>query len=193
MLKELPKIGDKVRYLGGEVSEDAGLSVGSIYEVIGEDLREDQRDVSIRTGVNGDNEWYIYGADHRSGSDLHKYELVAEKGASIPCDYCGTVLGEIAVAGRGAIMYCSNMCADSVEVTQSDAVNSPQHYTQGAVEVIDYIDQVADGYEGKQAYYVGNIIKYVSRAPHKNGVEDLRKAAWYLARLIDAMDAGGVE
>lgn len=66
-----------------------------------------------------------------------------------------------------------------------DNVNQPQHYMQGDVEVIDYIDQVADSYGGKDAYYVGNIIKYISRAPHKNGTEDLRKAAWYLDRLIE--------
>jgi len=71
-----------------------------------------------------------------------------------------------------------------------DNVNSPAHYRQGAVEVIDYIDQVADGYVGRQAVYAGNIIKYVSRAPYKNGIEDAKKAAWYLARLIDAMEAG---
>lgn len=80
------------------------------------------------------------------------------------------------------------LVADEGAVSTKDAVNSPQHYTQGAVEVIDYIDQVADGYEGKQAYYVGNIVKYVSRAPHKNGLEDLRKASWYLTRLIDGIE-----
>lgn len=73
-------------------------------------------------------------------------------------------------------------------VSKSDMVDSPPHYTQGSVEVIDYIDQVADGYPGRQAVYAGNIIKYVSRAPFKNGVEDTKKALWYLQRLIDAME-----
>lgn len=68
------------------------------------------------------------------------------------------------------------------------AVDHPAHYTQGDIEVIDYIDQVADAYQGVEAYYVGNILKYVSRSPHKNGIEDLRKAAWYLDRLIRIQD-----
>lgn len=71
--------------------------------------------------------------------------------------------------------------------TQSDAVHSPAHYTQGAVEVIDYIDQVAESYVGKDAAYVANVIKYVSRAPHKNGVEDVKKAIWYAERLAESM------
>lgn len=74
-------------------------------------------------------------------------------------------------------------------VKASDNVNSPQHYTQGNIEVIDYIDQVADGYVGKQAVYAGNVIKYVSRAPYKNQAQDIRKAIWYAERLADAMEA----
>ena len=55
---------------------------------------------------------------------------------------------------------------------------SPLHYKQGDIEVIDYIlDQSFD-------YLEGNIIKYVSRYKNKNGIEDLRKARWYLDRLI---------
>lgn len=71
--------------------------------------------------------------------------------------------------------------------SQPDAVHSPAHYTQGAVEVIDYIDQVAESYVGKDAAYVANVIKYVSRAPHKNGVTDIRKAIWYAERLAESM------
>jgi len=59
------------------------------------------------------------------------------------------------------------------------AIN-PNHYTQGNIEVIDFIeDQQMD-------YKEGNIIKYVSRYKFKNGLEDLEKAKWYLQRLIDA-------
>lgn len=67
---------------------------------------------------------------------------------------------------------------------EHDAV-SPSHYKYGDIEVIDYIDQVCRLYGGEQASYVANVIKYVSRSPLKNGVEDLRKARWYLDRLID--------
>lgn len=65
------------------------------------------------------------------------------------------------------------------EREREDAVNHPAHYTQGAMEVIDAIEGMG------LSYHEGNIVKYVARWRHKNGVEDLRKAAWYLQRLID--------
>lgn len=67
-------------------------------------------------------------------------------------------------------------------------VEHPPHYNYGAIEVIDYIEQVTDSYEGRRAYLAGNIIKYVSRAPHKNGAEDIRKAIWYAERLAEDME-----
>jgi len=60
----------------------------------------------------------------------------------------------------------------------ADAIN-PTHYQQGSIEVIDFIlDQHMD-------YLEGNIIKYVSRYKFKNGLEDLKKAQWYLTKLIE--------
>ena len=61
----------------------------------------------------------------------------------------------------------------------SDIVNRPKHYTDGKIEVIDYI-------EDKQFnYHLGNAIKYISRAGKKGDyVTDLKKAIWYLEREI---------
>lgn len=74
---------------------------------------------------------------------------------------------------------------DSMEPlkTSEDPVNSPSHYTQGAVECIDAIES-ALGVEGFKAYCRGACLKYLWRTEHKNGVEDLKKCAWYLRRLI---------
>lgn len=60
-----------------------------------------------------------------------------------------------------------------------DSVNHPKHYTShpSGVECI----QVTEHYN----FCVGNAIKYLWRADHKNGVEDLKKAAWYVAREIE--------
>jgi hypothetical protein len=64
----------------------------------------------------------------------------------------------------------------------SDNVNRPQHYTQGKIEVIDFIlDQ-------KMNFLEGNVIKYVSRYKFKNGIEDLKKAAFYLNKLIEELN-----
>ena len=55
---------------------------------------------------------------------------------------------------------------------------TPSHYKQGNIEVIDFIlDQ-------KLTYVEGNVIKYVSRYKYKNGLEDLKKAQWYLNKLM---------
>ena len=71
------------------------------------------------------------------------------------------------------------------EAPKSDAVNHPSHYNYGDIEVIDFIEQVTQQYEdGFDAYIVGNALKYLARSPHKNGLEDVKKAVWYLERLI---------
>jgi len=59
-----------------------------------------------------------------------------------------------------------------------DPVNSPAHYTQGEMEVITAIEGLG------LDYHQGNVLKYVARYRHKNGLEDLRKAKWYIDRLI---------
>jgi len=65
---------------------------------------------------------------------------------------------------------------------KEDMVNSPAHYNKAGIETIDMIESVTgDGFE---AYLQGNILKYLCRYKYKNGVEDLRKANWYLNRLI---------
>ncbi|MDK3983758.1 DUF3310 domain-containing protein [Staphylococcus pseudintermedius] len=66
-----------------------------------------------------------------------------------------------------------------------DAVNHPSHYTYGDIEVIDFIEQVIKDYPPELAFSIGNAIKYISRAVHKNGKEDLDKARWYLQRAYD--------
>ena len=67
----------------------------------------------------------------------------------------------------------------------NDPVNHPNHYTFGSIEVIDYIrDKMTP--EEFQGYCMGNVLKYVSRHKHKNGIEDLNKAMVYLQWLIES-------
>jgi len=65
----------------------------------------------------------------------------------------------------------------------SDLINNPSHYTQGGIECIDAI-QAALG-SSFPGFLRGNIIKYLWRYEHKNRIEDLHKAQWYLRKLID--------
>lgn len=67
-------------------------------------------------------------------------------------------------------------------VIEMDMVNHPPHYTDGGVDTIAFIEAKGLG------YHLGNVVKYVSRAGKKgtnNGMEDLRKARWYLDRAIE--------
>ena len=61
-----------------------------------------------------------------------------------------------------------------------EMVNHPSHYNQGKIEVIDAIE------EWDLNFCEGNVIKYVARSRHKGErVQDLKKALWYLNRLIE--------
>lgn len=69
---------------------------------------------------------------------------------------------------------------------EKDMVNHPDHYTVGGIETIDFIEAKLSP-EAFKGYLTGNILKYITRYNHKNGVEDLKKAQWYLNRLIGVM------
>lgn len=64
-------------------------------------------------------------------------------------------------------------------------VNHPPHYTAGKVECIDALEAATTGLNGIEAVCTANAIKYLWRWKHKNGVEDLRKAQWYISKLIE--------
>lgn len=65
-----------------------------------------------------------------------------------------------------------------------DAVNHPSHYTKGSIECIDAIHESMTS-EEFCGYLKGNVLKYLWRYRLKeNPVEDLKKANWYLNKLI---------
>ena len=69
-----------------------------------------------------------------------------------------------------------------------DMVNHPSHYTQGGIECIDCIKSATVGKVGIEAFCVGNAIKYLFRYEEKNGIEDVKKARWYIDRLIKELE-----
>lgn len=65
-------------------------------------------------------------------------------------------------------------------LSNDDQVNKPSHYTQGKIEVIEFIE------DQKLDYHLGNVVKYISRARYKGKeLQDLEKALWYLTRYIE--------
>jgi hypothetical protein len=71
----------------------------------------------------------------------------------------------------------------SMAVYAEDKVNHPSHYKVGGIETIDFI-------EAKELdYHLGNVVKYISRADHKDEkLENLKKAQWYLNRAVTNLE-----
>lgn len=90
------------------------------------------------------------------------------------CVMCGCDIQE----GRQVCPTCKSKVL-------SDPVNRPAHYTDGKIEVINFIEDKGLG------FCLGNAVKYISRAGKKDPdktVEDLRKAIWYINRRIKELE-----
>ena len=69
-----------------------------------------------------------------------------------------------------------------------DMVNHPSHYTQGGIECIDALKAATVSKTGIEAVCTANAIKYLWRYEEKNGIEDVKKARWYIDRLIKELE-----
>ena len=70
------------------------------------------------------------------------------------------------------------------DLVDDEMINHPSHYNNGSIECIDYIEDQGFG------YHVGCAVKYCARYRFKGTpVKDLRKAAWYLLRMADRLEA----
>lgn len=73
---------------------------------------------------------------------------------------------------------------DTVSYIYNSSSNiNPDHYKTGGIETIDIVEAKLSR-EEFLGFCKGNIIKYVTRANYKNGLEDYKKAQWYLDKLI---------
>ena len=94
------------------------------------------------------------------------------------CDRNGNCIND-------APTYAQEQLAD---VERREAVDHPYYYKRGGVEAIDAIEAWGLGFN------LGNVVKYIARAGRKtkDGLQDLRKAAWYLEREIERMKTNEV-
>jgi len=74
-----------------------------------------------------------------------------------------------------------------VDKNKEDMVNDPPHYNTGSIECIDAIQAALTPTEFR-GYCKGNNLKYTWREHYKGEDEDLKKAAWYLDRLLKSID-----
>ena len=82
-------------------------------------------------------------------------------------------------------------CLESIEIYDAnpEMVCHPAHYNQGKVECIDAMAAATVNKRGIEAICVSNVIKYLFRYETKNGLEDVKKAQFYLNRLVDELEA----
>lgn len=74
-----------------------------------------------------------------------------------------------------------------LEQKTGNMVEHPAHYTHGEIECIDIIRVMTTDKVGLEAFCIGNVVKYLYRCHHKNGIEDVEKAAWYLNKLLEVL------
>ena len=73
--------------------------------------------------------------------------------------------------------------------SNDDMVSHPSHYqSENGLEVIDVIEAFTSDLKGIEATDTGNIIKHICRWKNKNGLQDLKKAMWYLDHLIEHVE-----
>lgn len=172
------QVGDLIRIVNAVVDEQ--YDNGDIFEV---------DELALYSGdVYGINPQYI-GRLYIEEDEyvIHRKAGEEDSGKKPSCQNCGASLGTNGYDG-----YCDVACkSDYTGVREeyllgqsADAVNSPQHYTQGRVEVIDIIEDAVEGATPFEAVCQANILKYTLRYRAKNGVTDLLKAKWYLERLV---------
>jgi hypothetical protein len=74
-------------------------------------------------------------------------------------------------------------------LTHKETVNHPAHYqSETGMEAIDVIESFTFDLTGIEAFDTGNVLKYMCRWKDKNGLEDLKKAKWYLDHLINHIE-----
>ncbi len=108
-------------------------------------------------------------------------EVAFEKGYVI-LDFVTFAWGDINVEEYNEDL--DDIITSMSEQVSHDMVNHPNHYTQGGIECIDAMIS-AFGKEAVKSYCVVNAFKYIWRAEHKNGMEDLEKARWYVNKALE--------
>lgn len=87
---------------------------------------------------------------------------------------------------KNPVHVCACIQGGSISIDKipipADSVNAPKHYTSHNVQAPGKTINVIEAWD--LPYHLGNVLKYIARFRDKNGIEDLKKARWYLDRYI---------
>lgn len=103
-------------------------------------------------------------------------------GESKMCGVCRATKNKDGVDCRTCPFYRCNHSEN--ENQNSDNVNHPAHYTGGSIECIDAMVET-QGADAVKNFCICNAFKYLWRHEKKNGVEDVKKAIWYLNKFVE--------
>lgn len=78
-----------------------------------------------------------------------------------------------------------------VENSESRVAHPAHYQTSNGLETIDVMEAFTEDMAGYEAVCTSNVLKYICRWKKKNGLEDLKKAEWYLKRLIERIESSG--
>lgn len=190
-LTEIPRVGVKVRYLGGD--DYVHVTKGNVYQI--------NAMAGSFTSCFENDEGRYSAITERTCS---QFELVAEESEPQPDVHAllanlGRRIHEVetALAPKSFEERClAELEAHEASLEKADDAVNPAHYKRGKYETIDVIEHITAGYDDPfVAYCVGNAVKYADRAPYKHDspAECLRKAAWYLTRAAEHVEAGESE
>ena len=165
-----------------------GIVQDGLYQVIGKSFDRENLIFAVRDLSNGDMRYsmdrfeLVYTAEEfeQNGREMALADLFSDYDVPtlVRCD----AIPDAPVTAQSA--DTEPITADMVE----DKVNSPNHYTSGGIESIDYMKAKLT-HEGFCGFLQGNVLKYISRAGKKDDtVADFKKAQWYLNRLLKELE-----
>lgn len=137
---------------------------------------------------HNDDEWLLFWkGDHKFCVGHDKEWIYFEAGVSEYLDDCPG-LAKVIWQREQDEPFLTPESTLNDQYAEKDNVNHPSHYTQGKVECIDALESATIGKAGIEAVCVANVIKYLWRYEEKNGLEDVKKAQFYLNRLLATLE-----
>lgn len=201
--KSLDDLGSAIKKFGDEAQKRLDSFLDGVFE----------HNCAVFSGEKDPNHEKLYSEEAKCEQNVNKdgnsSETNSENGADdekmvrfrTPTEFTFTIEGQenIDKLWKAANLGVKSFSDDNYipedekkEEKEGDNVNHPAHYASASngIECIDAIEAATEDLEGLEAVCTANVLKYIWRWKHKNGIEDLKKARWYLEKLIEKVEKG---